>query len=117
ADGEVVIAGGRNVENTYFGFGRQLLRRDYLDIDLLVRGRAAAEARGYFLRLWESGEVRPVERHATDNELRIAARLLDQHDDWLEERIAAAHAASARPSTELHEVGPVDFLHDPPGDK
>ncbi len=28
-----LITGGRNVESPYFGFGRQLGRRDYIDLD------------------------------------------------------------------------------------
>ncbi len=38
ADGMALIAGGRNVESPYFGLGRQLKRRNYIDADVLVAG-------------------------------------------------------------------------------
>lgn len=119
ADGRLLLAGGRNVESPYFGFGRQLRRRNYLDCDLEVEGDAAAEARRYFLALWTSREVRPARPEATPAEIREAALALDQHKSWLDARIAEARddpwripAADARA-----EAGPVRFLHDPIGRK
>ncbi|HEX2165482.1 MAG TPA: phospholipase D-like domain-containing protein, partial [Thermoanaerobaculia bacterium] len=63
-DGRVLIAGGRNVESPYFGLGRQLTRRDYVDADVEVEGEVAADARRYFLELWESRHVAPLEPEA-----------------------------------------------------
>jgi putative cardiolipin synthase len=127
-DGEALIAGGRNVESPYFDLGRQVERRDYIDADLLVRGAAAAEARAYFLDLWESGHVRPSRpggRGAGADRVAAAAAVLDRHWAWLEERIAReragrAHRAVMVPALlppEPAEVGPVRFLHDPVGRK
>lgn len=115
-DGERMLAGGRNVESTYFGFGRQLRRRNYLDLDLQVEGPVAAEARDYFLQLWASRHVRPVRARATPEEQRAAAALLDRHQAWLDARIAAARADRDRPPPRFAEAGPVRFLHDPIGD-
>lgn len=115
-DGAQVLAGGRNVESTYFGFGRQLQRRNYLDLDLQAEGPAAAEARDYFLRLWASRHVRPVRARATDAEQRSAAAQLDQRMRWLDAKIAEASADPDRPAPVLTEVGPLRFLHDPIGD-
>lgn len=116
-DGRVLLAGGRNVESTYFGFGRQIKRRNYIDLDLQVEGDAAGEARSYFLRLWSSGEVRTVKAQAESSEVREAARLLDQYKTWLDERIEEARSDPDRPAPSLVEVGPVRFLHDPVGKK
>ena len=113
ADGRLVLAGGRNVESTYFGFGRQLRRRNYLDCDLEVEGDAAVEARRYFRELWASRQVRPVRVRATPAELREAALALDKHKAWLDTEIEKARNDPARLPAERSEVGPVRFLHDP----
>ncbi|HEY7213450.1 MAG TPA: phosphatidylserine/phosphatidylglycerophosphate/cardiolipin synthase family protein [Thermoanaerobaculia bacterium] len=117
ADGRELLAGGRNVESTYFGFGRQIRRRNYIDLDLKVEGNAAAEARDYFRALWASREVRTVRVQATPAEIAEASRLLDKHKAWLDARIEQARTDPNRPPSELTEVGPVRFLHDPIGRK
>ena len=116
-DGRVLLAGGRNVESTYFGFGRQIQRRNYIDLDLQVEGEVVGEARSYFLRMWSSREVRPVEARATPAQILEATRLLDQYKAWLDKRIEEARNDPDRPAPSLVEVGPVRFLHDPVGKK
>jgi putative cardiolipin synthase len=117
ADGERLIAGGRNVESPYFGYGHQLERRNYIDADVLVTGDAAAESRAYFLELWESGEV-AASRALTSVEARAeASALLDRHGAWLEERVVRALADPERVPVVPAEVGEVRFLHDPVGKK
>lgn len=119
ADGRLLLAGGRNIESPYFGLGRQLERRNYLDCDLEVEGAAAAEARRYFLALWTSREVRPARSKATPAEIREAGRTLDQHKAWLDVRIETARNDPERiPAEDARaEAGPVRFLHDPIGRK
>jgi cardiolipin synthase C len=116
-DGRELLAGGRNVESTYFGFGRQIRRRNYIDLDLQVKGDAAAEARDYFVKLWSSREVRAVRARAAPAETAEAARLLDTHKAWLDARIEAARNDPNRAAPALTEAGPVRFLHDPVGRK
>jgi cardiolipin synthase C len=116
-DGQALLAGGRNIESPYFGLGRQLRRRNYIDVDLQVEGDSAAEARRYFLELWESREVRKARTRATPGEMVKAARELDKHKAWLDARIEAARNDPDRRPAELAEVGPVRFLHDPVGRK
>lgn len=111
-DGESLIAGGRNVESPYFGLGRQLSRRDYVDADVLVEGAVAAEARGYFLDLWQSRHVRPAAPRADPAARRRAAAELDRHQAWLAARVAAELAAG-RPQPPLREVDAVRLVHDP----
>ena len=113
ADGRVLLAGGRNIQSTYFGFGRQIRSHNYVDCDLQVAGDAAAEARRYFLALWASREVRPSRARATPAEIGEAARLLDGHKAWLDARIEEARNDPGRVPAELTEAGPVRFLHDP----
>ncbi|MFL6193946.1 MAG: phospholipase D-like domain-containing protein [Thermoanaerobaculia bacterium] len=112
-DGRVLLAGGRNIESPYFGFGRQIRTRNYLDCDLEVRGDAAAEARRYFLALWASRDVRPVAARATPAEVREAAALFERPKAWLDARIEEARNDPGRAPATLVEAGPVRFLHDP----
>lgn len=116
-DGRVLLAGGRNIQSTYFGFGHQIRSSNYVDCDLQVEGDAAAEARRYFLALWSSHAVRPVQARATAQEIAEAARLLDHHKVWLDARIEEARNDPHRPPALLVEAGPVRFRHDPVGHK
>jgi putative cardiolipin synthase len=112
-DGRVLLAGGRNVESPYFGFGHQLQRRNYVDCDLLVEGEAAREARRYFLALWASRDVRPVRGRAAPAERRAAAAEIDRRLAWLHARIEEARRDPRRTPAPLVESGAVRFLHDP----
>jgi phosphatidylserine/phosphatidylglycerophosphate/cardiolipin synthase-like enzyme len=114
-DGVDLVTGGRNVESPYFGFGRQVERRNYLDLDLHARGPVAGDARAYFERIWGSRHVSPVRVRAGRDAVAAAAADLDRHHAWLAERIAAARADPDRVSQPLAEVGPMRFLHDPIG--
>jgi cardiolipin synthase C len=116
-DGRVLLAGGRNIQSTYFGFGHQIRSSNYVDCDLQVEGDAAAEARRYFLALWSSHAVRPVQPRATTGEIAEAASLLDHYKTWLDARIEEARNDPGRPPAVLAEAGPVRFLHDPVGHK
>jgi putative cardiolipin synthase len=116
-DGRAMLTGGRNIESTYFGLGRQLRRRNYIDCDIQLEGDAAAEARAYFEKLWASREVRKAKARATPPEIEEAAGKLDGHGAWLNARIEEARNDPARRPAELAEVGPVRFLHDPVGKK
>lgn len=116
-DGRAMLTGGRNIESPYFGLGRQLRRRNYIDCDVRLEGEAAGDARVYFEELWKSGEVRKARPRASALEIEEAARKLDEYDAWLDARIEQAKNDPARRPAELSEVGPVRFLHDPVGKK
>ncbi len=120
ADGEVLIAGGRNVESPYFDLGRQIERRDYIDADVLVRGAAAEPARAHFDELWASRHVRPSRARASRAELDDAEAQLDRHWAWLQARIRERREAGPQEGSEPGaeppaEVGAVRFLSDPVG--
>jgi cardiolipin synthase C len=116
ADGRALLAGGRNLQSTYFGFGHQIRAHNYVDCDLLVEGEAARQAQRYFLALWESRDVRPSTARASAAELAAAAAELDRHLAWLHARIDAARRDPSRTPPVLIESGAVRFLHDPIGD-
>lgn len=48
-DGEVMITGGRNVDDKYFGFDAE---RNFIDLDIMIRGQSAVDAAEYFNKLW-----------------------------------------------------------------
>lgn len=113
-DGEVLLAGGRNIESSYFGLGPgQLGRRNYLDCDVQVWGSTAAESRAYFLSLWDSHHVRKRRVRRPAAEVEEAARRLDGYQEWLDERIREARAAPGPLLEAPIPVEDVRFLHDP----
>ncbi len=112
-DGESLVVGGRNIESPYFGFGRQLARRDYLDLDLLVEGPVAARARDYFLAVWESDHVVVSPARAAEAELRAAREELDRHQRWLDGQIAKRSIPGSRSESHRIWVDELEFLHDP----
>jgi putative cardiolipin synthase len=115
-DGEILLAGGRNIESTYFGLGpQQVGRRNYLDCDVQVWGSPAAVAQTYFLSLWQSHHVHRRKLRRTPAAMEEAARLLDGYKEWLDDRIVEARSS---PEWVLEdpitvEVEKVRFLHDP----
>jgi putative cardiolipin synthase len=117
-DGEVLIAGGRNIESPYFGLGpSQMGVRNYLDCDVEVRGALAAEARDYFLALWNSHHVRQRNRAASPAAKAEASRQLDAYQAWLDARIATARKAGIPLLDAPIPVEHLRFLHDPIGRK
>jgi cardiolipin synthase C len=115
-DGETLLTGGRNIESPYFGLGpKQLGRRNYLDCDVQVHGEAAAEARAYFLALWNSREVRPARPRRPAAAVAEAARALDGHNAWLDAEIRKVRASGESALGEPIPVEGVRFLHDPVG--
>ena len=119
ADGTTIIAGGRNVESPYFGLGQQLKRRNYIDADVLVAGKIGAMASEYFDKLWNSSAVRPLRRTARNwHTAKQAEETLDKHFEWVENRVESVRGTpEAEPPSSCREVGPVRFVHDPPGKK
>lgn len=117
-DGEVLIAGGRNIESTYFGLGpSQVGRRNYIDCDIEVRGDLPREARDYFLALWQSHHVKERRRVAPFAAKAEAARQLDSYQAWLDARIAAARKSEVPLLDAPVLVERLRFLHDPIGRK
>jgi cardiolipin synthase C len=117
-DGKALIAGGRNVESPYFGFGHQVERPDYVDADVLVAGDVVDTAAAYFDKIWNSSEVRPVHRTSRSAQAAVAAELaLDKHFSWLKDRIAAVRDTPEAAEPICSDVGAVRFVHDPPGRK
>jgi len=65
ADGNLLITGGRNIDNSYFGLSRfrkegDTVFRNRIDRDILVEGETAAQANVHFMTLWNGPKVKPM---------------------------------------------------------
>ncbi len=56
-DGDILLTGGRNIGDKYFGFND---RRNFNDLDVLMKGGVVKKAREDFSRVWKSDIVKPV---------------------------------------------------------
>ena len=63
ADGAVSILGGRNIGDIYFGFGTGV---QFIDTDVMIVGKAAADTGTDFDRYWRSGSSHPIARIVGD---------------------------------------------------
>lgn len=73
ADGAVSIMGGRNVGDVYFGFGDGA---QFIDLDVVVVGPAAAAIGTDFDRYWHSGSAHPIDRIVSSPDAEALDRLM-----------------------------------------
>ncbi len=64
-DSHLLIAGGRNIDDSYFGLSRfrkvgDTAYRNRIDRDILVEGETAAGANNHFMTLWNGSKVKPI---------------------------------------------------------
>ena len=64
-DSRRLIAGGRNIDDSYFGLSRfrkegDTAYRNRIDRDILVEGETAAQANTHFMTLWNGSKVKPI---------------------------------------------------------
>lgn len=120
ADGQLVIAGGRNIGDAYFDAAEQA---NFRDLDVWMLGPVAMEAATVFDRYWNSpvvvpiGSLRTMRKHylpAFRLKLeRIAATAGGQH--YLTHVEEAMKHGGFLPSTEaLHWTGDAKLVSDPP---
>jgi cardiolipin synthase C len=113
-DGKRMIRGGRNVEGDYFGYAK----RNFVDRDVYVEGKAVTESTAYFDELWNSDEVVPVKvKDPTGAQAIEGGKILDATRARLRAGQAPRVDTGTNWSSRSREVGPVDFLHDPVGKK
>jgi putative cardiolipin synthase len=74
ADGAVSILGGRNIGDIYFGFGSGL---QFIDTDVMVAGKAAADIGTDFDGYWRSGSSHPIDRLINPPEPTALGRLIE----------------------------------------
>lgn len=101
ADGAASILGGRNIGDIYFGIGSGV---QFLDADVLVAGRIAADIAADFDRYWESDSSHPIERIVGAPGAGALERLVADADR------AAASAGGQLYATHLHRSDMVRSL-------
>jgi len=82
ADNQVVITGGRNVGNKYYGVNKKLVFRD---VDVVAYGPVVAQSSGAFDAYWNSERSRPVEGRFRDF---LNSRDTDEECEELREKVA-----------------------------
>ena len=108
-DGERYIAGGRNLAEAYFG----MARKNYVDRDVYVEGKSAADADRHFEEVWAS-------HHVVDLDVRVPARRKERAKEALTHALEQLQTAGLIAlgtqrnwSEGQRDVGEVRFLHDP----
>ena len=113
-DGKRMIRGGRNVEGDYFGYAK----RNFVDRDVYVEGKAVADSDAYFDELWNSDEVVWVKtKDPTGARAQQGRAILDAARKKLRTNKAPRIDTGTDWSARAREVGRVQFFHDPVGKK
>lgn len=119
ADGRLMITGGRNIGDEYFGLGGGT-GHDYTDLDILMAGAVLRQAEELFDAFWNSGIAQPIRRIAPVRGFRLR-----RYRRRLRRRLAApgaeARLGRALPETPalpdpswLHWGDTATFVGDPP---
>jgi putative cardiolipin synthase len=109
-DEEHLIAGGRNIEDPYFGLDDE---RNYLDRDIYVRGASARDSGQYFEDLWNSRHVEdpPIARIPEDRRT-AAAAVVQQGARYLARSTIVSNDRAGRILSSTTAVPSARFLHD-----
>lgn len=59
-DANILLTGGRNLGDKYFGMNK---KRNFHDLDILLQGNVAIDARENFLQVWKSEITKPPRLH------------------------------------------------------
>ncbi len=109
-DGVHLVAGGRNIEDPYFGLGDDL---NYLDRDIYVRGAVAGKAGEYFEQLWNSRHVEePPPSRFERSRIEAAAQKVDRGEGHLDRSPIVTMEGAGRPPGETRHVSTAKFLRD-----
>lgn len=112
ADGEILLSGGRNVKNEYFGMHES---HNYIDRDIIVASKKAAQtARNYFFDLWNSKVVKtPKTKHVKDKKIIEAKKNLAKGRELL---VTHPTLRLNTGNIWVKEINPLDeyeFIYDP----
>ncbi len=92
-DRKQMLVGGRNLEYPFYGSTKKsYVKKAYVDRDVYVAGDAVGPAYDYFMRLWRSDEVSPVDLDLYDPA--IAAEVCDDSFDEISYELCSAQRAS-----------------------
>jgi putative cardiolipin synthase len=113
-----LIAGGRNIADSYFEVNKKNLKWRFIDRDYYVQGNAAQDARAYFMSVWESKHVVvPDTRRITEEQVTQAKEKIDRYDR-ISERLKTTRLSSELPwSSPLRNIEDIKFISDPVNEK
>ena len=113
-DRKRMIRGGRNVEGDYFGYAK----KNFIDRDVYVEGKAVIESSDYFDRLWDSTEVVAVKVNDPSGARAVeGGRILDAAREKIRKSKIVRLNTGNNWSARSREVGRIGFMHDPVGKK
>lgn len=113
-DGEKMIRGGRNVQDSYFG--RAVT--NFIDRDAYLEGRVVRDSEAYFDKLWNSDQVAWVKGASlTAQRYEEGRRLIDDAREKTARSKKWKMNTSNKWGRGLPDVGAIRFLHDPVGKK
>ena len=114
-DGEKLVRGGRNVEDSYFGGGP---KHNYIDRDAYLEGKVVRDSDAYYDELWNSNQVSWLEmKHFDARQYEEGRKIMDDAVDKMEQSKKWKLNTGNDWGRGLADVGPVYFLHDPVGRK
>lgn len=111
-DRKVVILGGRNIEDTYYGRAP----KNYDDRDVYIEGNLAETAQDYYNNLWDAQHLVPFKTKATKTKkqttkLATAIQDLDEHERLLSQKnISSFNYQEFR--SQLETIDDMKLLHD-----
>lgn len=109
-DEDHLIAGGRNIEDPYFGLDDE---RNYLDRDIYVRGATARTSGGYFEDLWHSRHVEdPPVAGIAENRRKRAAEAVQRGAGYLGRSTIVSNSRAGTILSSTTTVPSARFLHD-----
>jgi len=109
-DREHLIAGGRNIEDPYFGLDPDL---NYVDRDIYVQGSMVGEASDYFEALWNSSHVEdPPSPVLTREWLERAEQSVDKGGGYLDRSPIVSMTDNGRLLASSVQVEAARFLRD-----
>jgi len=111
-DAQRYLAGGRNLDEAYFG----LRKHNFRDRDVYIDGLSATEAAKHFERLWSSKHVADINLAVSTKEKQKAGRLLDAERSSLEKTGFVHFDTGTDWSAGQSRQPVVQFLHDPIND-
>jgi putative cardiolipin synthase len=109
-DRDLLMTGGRNIEDSYFGLNTE---RNYIDRDVLTSGSPVEDAVEYFDALWKSDHVGlPKLHNVSEKKTRLAAKALDDAIALIEKDGLIRLKDPVDWLAAEEEVEKVNFIHD-----
>lgn len=122
-DRQQMLVGGRNLENPWFGIAaKSYVKKAYVDRDAYVQGAAVEQVHAYFMRLWNSAEIRATGLGPYDSQFSRARcdpgwseQLYESCEETRQRALAGIERAGAVLDQHWARLKQGDFVHLNPG--